>query len=228
MVAVGTWVAVTLVLVAAALAKGQAHAIHWLPDPGAFSGGAAEVSDLTRVRTLFERLVLVGVALREFLSTCNTAGGVQPCIQLQATACLPTLCRPADGLASDLGNAAPVLRRVQVATRIVAVLPVLATAYTCQMTIHHILRDMQPLTQSRVKKMSVRRATATLSTAVAALHEPLYLPAEVGRHRHHFLPAQDSWACLHPLSLAYQVLLQQLRWQLRRQLHVVANKQPIM
>ncbi|KAI3424945.1 hypothetical protein D9Q98_008327 [Chlorella vulgaris] len=83
MVAVGTWVAVTLVLVAAALAKGQAHAIHWLPDPGAFSGGAAEV-----------------------------------------------------------------------ATRIVAVLPVLATAYTCQMTIHHILRDMQPLTQPRVKKMS--------------------------------------------------------------------------
>lgn len=40
-----------------------------------------------------------------------------------------------------------------------AVLPVLGTAYTCQMTIHHIMRDLKPFTERRVTVMSVRVAT---------------------------------------------------------------------
>lgn len=42
--AVSVWVAVTLVLVGVAVAQGVAHPVYWLPDWGAFSGGAAEVA----------------------------------------------------------------------------------------------------------------------------------------------------------------------------------------
>ncbi|PSC68607.1 Extracellular basic protease [Micractinium conductrix] len=44
---------------------------------------------------------------------------------------------------------------VQVATQLVAVIPVLATAYTCQMTIHFIMRDLKPFSPRRVAIVSV-------------------------------------------------------------------------
>ncbi len=40
---VGVLVAVTLVLAAVALVRGDAHAVHLLPDLSAFSGGTAQV-----------------------------------------------------------------------------------------------------------------------------------------------------------------------------------------
>jgi len=42
--AVGVWVAITLALVGIAVATGQAHAVHWLPDLAAFSGSGAQVA----------------------------------------------------------------------------------------------------------------------------------------------------------------------------------------
>ena len=34
----------------------------------------------------------------------------------------------------------PPLTATQIATQLVAIIPILATAYTCQMTVHHIMR----------------------------------------------------------------------------------------
>lgn len=48
---------------------------------------------------------------------------------------------------------------LQEVTQIVAVLPVLGTAYTCQMTIHHIMRDLKPFTERRVTVMSAAAIT---------------------------------------------------------------------
>lgn len=51
-----------------------------------------------------------------------------------------------------------VLCELQIATQMLAVIPILATAYTCQMTIHFVMREMRPFTQPRVAKTSVRAA----------------------------------------------------------------------
>ncbi|KAL4444692.1 hypothetical protein ABPG77_002509 [Micractinium sp. CCAP 211/92] len=48
--------------------------------------------------------------------------------------------------------------RAQVAVQIVGVIPVLATAYTCQMTIHFIIRDLRPFSERRVSIVSAAAA----------------------------------------------------------------------
>lgn len=98
--AVGTWVAVTLVLVGVATAKGVVHPVYLLPDLASFGGGSAEV-----------------------------------------------------------------------ATQIVAVIPVLATAYTCQMTIHFVMRDLKPFSERRV---------ALLSASAAVICTVMFLTVAIG------------------------------------------------
>lgn len=53
-----------------------------------------------------------------------------------------------------LGDSAP-----KIATQMLAVIPILATAYTCQMTIHFVMREMRPFTQPRVAKTSAAAIT---------------------------------------------------------------------
>jgi amino acid permease len=47
----------------------------------------------------------------------------------------------------------------QVATQLVAVIPILATAYTCQMTVHHIMRDLVPFSVRRMGRVSASAVT---------------------------------------------------------------------
>lgn len=55
-----------------------------------------------------------------------------------------------------LGRSAP-----EIATQIAAVIPILATAYTCQMTVHHIMRDMKGFSTRRVSQVSASAVALT-------------------------------------------------------------------
>lgn len=60
--------------------------------------------------------------------------------------------------------------RAEVAVQIVGVIPVLATAYTCQMTIHFIIRDLRPFSERRVTIVSAAAAViCTLMFLTVAL-----------------------------------------------------------
>lgn len=111
LVAVGVWAAVTLALAVAAAVRGQAHALRWLPDLEAFSGGSAQVG-------------AGGGTGRHALLCVQPGVGRGLCWRAAARACLSFLLL--------LPGAHPACLAVQVATQIVAVIPILATAYTCQ------------------------------------------------------------------------------------------------
>lgn len=136
----GTWAAVTLGLAVAAAVQGHAQLPRLLPDWQAFSGGAAQVGG--------QRAGALALRARSDWLLFHTS----------VCGCQSVQCSP-------WRSHAP----AQVGTQLVAVIPILATAYTCQMTVHHIMRDVQPFSVRRMQRVSVSETLNSSSRARCGL-----------------------------------------------------------